>query len=180
MRDIAVVALARGAGLKAKLRILLPPTQQVVQHGAAINEHIAGIFKDCEAHVVLHERQRGGRKAEFQIVQEQRTPSQRKSCCGIARACLVQPEAAMRVATTHQKAFRERNNDGRSTGCLYWVRADLARLKDVGIPERVLDTNTNRTRKHKFLVRGPILAERVIGRILHQDAAEIRLRAEVT
>src|SRR6266550_193496 len=70
VRNIAVVALAGRALLKAQFRIFLPPAQQVVQHLVSIGEDVAGIMKDSETNIVLKERQRSGRKSQLQIIQE--------------------------------------------------------------------------------------------------------------
>ncbi len=89
MRDITVIALVGRAWLQAELRVLLVPAQQIIQHVLAVGEDVSGIFENSEAKVVLHVGQRRRRKTQFKVIQEQRTPAQRKPGDGIARTCLI-------------------------------------------------------------------------------------------
>src|SRR5439155_16929194 len=75
----------------------------------SVGEHIAHIMKNCEAQVYVNEWQGGRRKAQFDVIQEQRRATYRKPGSWITRPRLVQPKAAVRVSASHKEPLRERN-----------------------------------------------------------------------
>src|ERR1700722_3004357 len=86
----------------------------------------------------------------------------------------------MRVAAAGEKSLGQGNDRGRRTTSHDCIRTGLPRRKNGGIAKGGFYTDSQRTRKYEFFLRGPVLAERVIGGILRQDPAEICFRAKVT
>ena len=89
VRDITIVALARGALLQTQLRILLAPAEHIVQHILASGKDISGIFENDETHVVLDIRQGGWRKTHFEVIQEKRAAANGKPGYGVAWTRLI-------------------------------------------------------------------------------------------
>src|SRR5438874_13703034 len=85
------------------------PASQAPGHILRAGEHITHIMEDGESDIVVQIRNADGRKTKFQIVKEERTASNRKSCERIARPRLIQSESAMGAATTHIEAFGQRD-----------------------------------------------------------------------
>src|SRR5258708_22404299 len=142
MRNVVIVAergprprLERSAdSLRARCPILVPP-EKAVQHVRTIGKDVAHVVKNREAHIVLDERQCWRRKTQLQVIQEQGRASGGELGDWIARAGLVQSEAAVRVTASHEQALRERNKREARRG-------RLARQGNYSVPECVFDSDS--------------------------------------
>ncbi len=74
VRNVVVVALARGGLMQAELRVFLAPAQQVVEQVMSIGKYVSGIVEDGKADVVLEERQ--GRRRQCGV-----------RCCSLTTPC---------------------------------------------------------------------------------------------
>ena len=92
------------------------------------------VVENGEADIVLHQGQGGGRHAQFQVIDKESCATERKSGDRVARASLVQTETAMRVSTSGEEPFRQRDQ-------LVIVHV-LSRLGHNGIAERIFDSDS--------------------------------------
>ena len=89
MREVVVTALQMRALVDADVRVGLMPAQQALDHFLGPREHVPHIVKDGKSDTVIQVRDGDVGEAQFEIIQEHRTASERKSGKGITRPRLV-------------------------------------------------------------------------------------------
>ena len=158
----------------------LMPAQQTRQHIVRCGEDVPHIVEDRKAESVPQVWQRNRRKAEFQVVDEQRRTANWKSGRWIARSCLIQPESAMRVAPAREELFRQRDQRKSLAERLIglWVGSTRAWRTYPGAIERLLDADRRGSRENKLSVYFAFASKGLISRVLRQQSAEIRFRAQ--
>jgi hypothetical protein len=62
--------------------------------------------------IAVHVRQRQGRRAQFQIVDEHRLATEDLARTGIPRSRLIDTESAQSICAAGEKSFRKRNQRG--------------------------------------------------------------------
>src|SRR5437016_4990739 len=78
----------------------------------------------------------------------------------------------MRVAASGKKTFGQRNQGGAGGN-------GFVRLNDDRIAEWILDADAGGAGEDEALLGRTVLSERVVGRVLYEDAAEVGFRTEV-
>ena len=112
---------------RQRLGTLLAPAQQAVQHVLAVGKDVAGIVKNGKTQVVLEKRQGHGRKAQLQIIHEQRAATQGITGFRVTRSSLIEAKAAMGVAAAGEKKLGQRQALLRAAGGGTFARERAAR-----------------------------------------------------
>src|SRR3984957_4351676 len=154
------------------------PAQQPLQHIVARGVDVSHIVKDGKTEAFSQIGQANLGKTQFFTIDEERRAAHRKTRVRIARARLIQPETAERVATPGKKEFRQRDN-GNVLAARGGQVGDLAGSgwKDASTAIALFQSNGGGTSEYKLMVGA---SEGVVGRILKESAAEIRLETNET
>src|SRR5580704_8562593 len=180
-----VIELGNALGVRctsgqAQSGIWLVPAHQSLQHIVLGCKYVTHIVKNRKAKTFSQIRQRSLGKTQFQVVHKQRRAADWETGRRIARACLIQPKSAVRVAPTRKKLFLQWDGGNAHAGLFPryagWARS---RRENLGPSEGLFEAHAGRTRKHKLMPRLS-LAKHVIAGILAESASEIGFRAKIS
>src|SRR5271166_1024817 len=124
-------------------------------------------MKEDEPDVVAHIGERYRRSSNFQVVHEQSLPAYGIPSLQVARSGLVDGKAAERVTAAGEEQLRQWDRRGlrRQRSCRWYAQKVVGAIG-------VQDSNL------RIPCQDPSLLKGVVGRILHEHPAKIRLRAQ--